>query len=158
VDISENEELFTRIPQLFTALRLNSSTLTWWANYRRIDLEVSMAIVHIERPAELDSTAFETFMPPPVADLPRPTLGSVEAWVAPGGAVETGTWEATPGTFVRAIVDAEFCHFLSGHATFVTEGGRRFEFKAGDAAYFPPRTLGRWTIHKTLRKTYCIWR
>jgi uncharacterized protein len=124
-----------------------------------IDLEVvAMAIVHIERPADLESTAFETFTPPPMGDLPRPTLGSVEAWVAPDGAVETGTWEATPGTFARAIVDAEFCHFVRGHATFVTEDGRRFEFKAGDAAYFPPRTFGLWTIHKTLRKTYCIWR
>jgi uncharacterized protein len=123
------------------------------------DLEViSMTIVHIERPAGLDPSAFETFMPPPIGDLPRPTLGSVETWAAPDGAVETGTWEATPGTFARAIVDAEFCHFVRGHATFVTEDGRRFEFKAGDAAYFPPRTLGLWTIHETLRKTYCIWR
>ena len=58
----------------------------------------------------------------------------------------------------RAIIDAEFCHFISGHATFVTEEGRRLEFQAGDAAYFPPRTQGTWTIHQTLRKTYCIWR
>jgi uncharacterized cupin superfamily protein len=117
-----------------------------------------MTIVHIERPADLGRSAFEVFMPPPVSDLPRPTLGSVAAWVAPDRSVETGTWEATPGTFARAIVDAEFCHFISGHATFVTEEGRRFEFKAGDAAYFPPRTHGTWTIHQTLRKTYCIWR
>jgi uncharacterized cupin superfamily protein len=124
-----------------------------------IDVEViSMTIVHIERPAGLDPSAFETFTPPPIGDLPRPTLGSVESWAAPDGAVETGTWEATPGTFARAIVDAEFCHFVRGHATFVTEDGRRFEFRAGDAAYFPPRTLGLWTIHETLRKTYCIWR
>jgi uncharacterized protein len=119
---------------------------------------VSMTIVHIERPADLDPTAFETFTPPPVGDLPQPTLGSVEAGGAPDGTVETGTWEATPGTFARAVVDAEFCHFVRGRATFVTPDGRRFEFKAGDAAYFPPRTLGLWTIHETLRKTYCIWR
>jgi hypothetical protein len=88
-----------------------------------------MRIVHIERPADLGSSAFEVFIPPPVGDLPRPTLGSVEAWAAPDGAVETGTWEATPGTFARAIIDAEFCHFVRGRATFVTEDGRRFEFK-----------------------------
>src|SRR5215472_15874132 len=96
----------------------------------------AMTIVHIEWPAYLGRSAFEVFMPPPVSDLPRPTLGSVAAWVAPGGSVETGTWEATPGTVARAIVGAEFCHFISGHATFFTEEGRRFEFKAGDAAYF----------------------
>ena len=117
-----------------------------------------MTIVHIERPADLSRSVFEVFTPPPAGDLPRPTLGSAAAWVAPDGSVETGTWEATPGTFARAIVDAEFCHFISCRATFVTEEGRRFEFQAGDAAYFPPRTRGTWTIHQTLRKTYCIWR
>jgi uncharacterized cupin superfamily protein len=117
-----------------------------------------MTIVHIERPSDLASSVFETFTPPPVSDLSRPTLGSVEAWAAPDGAVETGTWEATPGTFARAIVDAEFCHFVQGHATFVAEDGRRYDFKAGDAAYFPANTKGLWTIHQTLRKTYCIWR
>jgi len=118
----------------------------------------SMSIVHIERPADLDPSAFDLFQPPPVGDLPRPTLGTAEAWAAPDGAIETGTWEATPGSFVRAVVDAEFCHFVRGRATFITDDGRRLEFKAGDAAYFPPRTGGTWTIHETLRKTYCIWR
>jgi uncharacterized cupin superfamily protein len=47
---------------------------------------------------------------------------------------------------------------VSGHATFVTEDGRRFELRSGDAVFFPPRTRGTWTIHQTLRKTYCIWR
>jgi uncharacterized cupin superfamily protein len=51
-----------------------------------------------------------------------------------------------------------FCHFVRGRATFVTEDGRRYEFTAGDAAYFPPRTRGTWTVHETLRKTYCVWR
>jgi uncharacterized cupin superfamily protein len=117
-----------------------------------------MTIVHIERPSKLAATAFETFVPPPVGGLPRPTLGSVQSWGAADGGVETGTWEATPGTFARAIINAEFCHFIRGRATFVTEEGRRFQFEAGDAAYFPPRTRGTWTIHETLRKTYCIWR
>jgi uncharacterized cupin superfamily protein len=117
-----------------------------------------MAIVHIERPAELDAGSFETFIPPRVGELPQPRLGSVEAWAAPDGTLETGCWEATPGTFARAIVDAEFCHFVRGRATFAHADGRSYEFKAGDAAYFPPRTRGTWTIHETLRKTYCIWR
>jgi hypothetical protein len=37
-------------------------------------------------------------------------------------------------------------------------GVQSFHFRAGDAAYFPPLTRGIWTIHETLRKTYCIWR
>ncbi len=117
-----------------------------------------MSIVHIERPVDVAREQFETFVPPAVGDLPAPTLGSAEAWAAADGAVETGTWEASPGTFARAIRDAEFCHFVSGRASFVTADGRRYEFRGGDAAYFPPRTEGVWTIHETLRKTYCIWR
>ena len=117
-----------------------------------------MAIVHIERPSELTADKFEVFVPPSVGDLPQPLLGSLQSWAAPDGAVETGTWQATPGTFARAVVSAEFCHFITGRATFLTEEGQRLEFKAGDAAYFPPRTRGTWTIHETVRKTYCIWR
>ena len=117
-----------------------------------------MPIVHIQQPIELERGAFEVSKPPPVGNHLQPTLGCVVAHAAPDGAVETGTWEATPGSFARAIADAEFCHFVRGRATFVTEDGRRYEFSAGDAAYFPPRTRGRWTIHETLRKTYCIWR
>jgi uncharacterized cupin superfamily protein len=119
---------------------------------------MTMSIVHIERPIDLERSSFEVFTPPPVGNHPQPTLGSVGAYAAPDGAVETGTWEATPGTFARAVADAEFCHFIRGRATFLTEDGRRYEFKAGDAAYFPPRTRGTWTIHETLRKTYCVWR
>jgi hypothetical protein len=55
------------------------------------DLEViSMTIVHIERPAGLDRSAFETFMPLPVGDLPRPTLGSVKSCDADSQANNTG--------------------------------------------------------------------
>lgn len=118
-----------------------------------------MSIVHIVAPALLPSARFEQGpTPPPVNDGPTPTLASFPAFEASDGSVNTGTWEATPGVFSRAIVDAEFSHFIAGHATFVTEDGRHFEFRGGDAAYFPPRTRGVWTIHDTLRKTYCIWR
>lgn len=116
-----------------------------------------MSIVHIEQPIKLDRSRFEVLTPPPVGDHPQPTLGTLEAFAATDGTVATGTWEATPGTFARAVAKAEFCHFVSGRATFVTADGRTYEFKAGDAAYFPPNTRGKWTIHETLRKTYCTW-
>ena len=118
-----------------------------------------MSIVHIVAPALLPAAEFESGpVPARVGDSPSPNLSSKEAFAAPDGAVKTGTWEASPGRFARAVVDAEFSHFIAGRATFVTEDGRRFEFRAGDAAYFPPRTRGIWTIHETLRKTYCVWR
>jgi len=118
-----------------------------------------MGIVHIVSPAQLPIAQFDRATnPPPVGSSPVPQLSSKEAFASADGAVETGIWEASPGRFERAVLDAEFTHFISGHATFVTEDGQKFEFRAGDAAYFPPATRGTWTIHENLRKTYCVWR
>ena len=118
-----------------------------------------MGIVHIVGPARVPSAQFAAGpTPPPVGDSPSPRLATREAFESPDGSVSTGIWEATPGRFARAIVDAEFAHFISGHATFACADGQTFEFRGGDAAYFPPLTRGTWTIHETLRKTYCVWR
>ena len=118
-----------------------------------------MGIVHIVTPGQLPAAQFEPGpRPPAVENAPSPQLSSKQAFASPDGKVTTGTWEATPGRFARAVVDAEFSHFISGRATFVTEDGQTFEFRAGDAAYFPPRTRGIWTIHETLRKAYCVWK
>ncbi len=118
-----------------------------------------MGIVHIIAPARAAAGEFgEPVTPAPVGSAPSPQLVTLAAFDAEDGSVSTGTWEASPGVFARAVVDAEFSHFVAGHATFVTADGQSFEFRAGDAAYFPPHTQGVWTIHETLRKTYCIWR
>lgn len=118
-----------------------------------------MSIVHIVAPARLAADQFgKPTTPPPVGSAPPPRLATRSAFEADDESVSTGTWEASPGIFARAIVDAEFSHFITGHATFVTAEGQRFEFRGGDAAYFPPNTKGVWTIHETLRKTYCLWR
>jgi uncharacterized protein len=120
---------------------------------------VVMGIIHIVAPARLPAAQFEAgAAPPAVGNSPSPRLSSKEAFASPDGAVSTGTWEASPGRFARAVADAEFCHLIAGRATFITDAGRTFEFRAGDAAYFPPLTRGIWTIHEALRKTYCVWR
>jgi len=118
-----------------------------------------MTIIHIAAPGKLSAAQFTPpLTPPAVRGQPTPQLSSCPAFESHDGSVSTGTWEATPGVFARAVVDAEFSHFIAGRATFTLEDGRRFEFSAGDAAYFPPHTRGVWTIHETLRKTYCVWR
>ncbi len=118
-----------------------------------------MAIVHISAPAGILSQDFEVGASPAPVDVSAvPRLSTCEAFESPSGDVSTGTWEASPGSFRRAIMDSEFSHFLAGRATFVTDEGQSFEFRAGDAAYFPPFSRGLWTIHETLRKTYCIWK
>ena len=118
-----------------------------------------MGIVHIVAPARLTADDLAPAgTPPTVGNAAAVRLASKQAFAAPDGAVQVGTWEATPGRFVRAVFDAEFSQFLAGRATFVSEDGRSFEFRAGDAAYFPANTRGIWTIHETLRKTYVVWR
>ena len=118
-----------------------------------------MSIVHITAPARTPSDEFGLAVTPPrVGGAPTPHLFTKEEFAAPDGSVNVGTWEATPGCFARAIVDAEFSQFVAGHATFVTDAGMEYQFRAGDAAYFPPNTKGVWTIHEKLRKTYVVWR
>jgi uncharacterized cupin superfamily protein len=67
---------------------------------------------------------------------------------------EAGIWECTPGTWVRQVMDAEFCTFLSGHAIFTPENREPIEIRAGDVVYFPRESKGTWQILETVRKTY----
>jgi hypothetical protein len=102
-----------------------------------------MSIIHIVAAADLAAGRFgKPVTPAAVGDSPSPRLATREVFEAHDGSVSTGTWEATPGVFARAIVDAEFSHFVAGLATVVTADGQRYEFRAGDAAYFPPHTKG----------------
>jgi uncharacterized cupin superfamily protein len=118
-----------------------------------------MSIVHIKAPMQTPLAAFGAAVTaPPVGDAPRVQLFTKDEFEAADGSVEAGTWEATPGRFARSIINAEFAQFLAGHATFTTAAGIAYEFRAGDAAYFPPNTQGVWTIHDTVRKTFVIWR
>jgi hypothetical protein len=118
-----------------------------------------MGIVHIVAPAGIPGQDFAAgAAPAAVGASPVPRLATREAYESPSGDISTGTWEASPGVFRRAIMDSEFSHFIAGRAAFVTDDGQRFEFRAGDAAYFPPFSRGVWTIHETLRKTYCVWK
>src|ERR1700750_2028667 len=114
-----------------------------------------MAIIHINAPAAVASEKLDPAGTPANPDGGQVVrLSKQEAFAAPDGRMKTGIWEATPGRFRRAVMDAEFSHFIAGHATFTADDGQVVEFREGDAAYSPPRTLGTWTIHATLRKTY----
>lgn len=100
----------------------------------------------------------EPVTPAAVGSAPAAKLFTKEAFAKPDDSLQMGTWEATPGQFRRSIVDAEFANFMSGRASFLTDQGVSYEFRAGDSAYFPPNTRGVWTVHETVRKTYVIWR
>jgi len=118
-----------------------------------------MSIVHIRAPGSIPLSQFARATPPAVgAGKEAPTLATLEAYAAADQTVRVGTWEASPGQFRRAVVDAEFSHFIAGHATFECDDGQRYEFRAGDAAFFPPSTKGTWTVHAAVRKTYVVFR
>jgi uncharacterized protein len=118
-----------------------------------------MTIHHIKSPALFGADMLSPLgSPPNPAGGERVQLSNRGAFSAHDGSVETGTWQATPGQFRRAVMDAEFSHFVAGRATFLADDGQTLEFAAGDAAYFPPFSRGTWIIHETLRKTYVVWR
>lgn len=117
-----------------------------------------MRIVHIAAPAAVPSAQLTPAGTPPNPEGGEAVrLAKQEAFSSPDGRVKTGVWEGTPGRFRRAVLDAEFSHFIAGHATFEADDGQRVEFRAGDAAFFPPNTRGTWIIHTTLRKSYVVW-
>jgi uncharacterized cupin superfamily protein len=68
--------------------------------------------------------------------------------------VEAGVWECSPGVWRRQVLQAELCHFVSGHAFFTPENGERIEIRAGDAVFFPPNSRGVWDVRETIRKSY----
>jgi hypothetical protein len=118
-----------------------------------------MTINHIKSPAQFGAEMLSALgSPPNPAGGQQVQLSKRDGYAAPDGSVETGTWQSTPGQFRRAVMDAEFSHFVAGRATFLADDGQRLEFAAGDAAYFPPFSRGTWIIHETLRKTYVVWR
>lgn len=69
---------------------------------------------------------------------------------------DAGVWECTPGTWKRAVKNAEFAHFVKGRCEFHHEDGTVLEIAAGDAVYFPANTRGTWNVIETVRKTYFL--
>jgi uncharacterized cupin superfamily protein len=69
---------------------------------------------------------------------------------------DIGVWEASPGTFRRAVTSGEYMHILGGHADFVFDDGRTITLKSGDTVVFPAHTQGIWHVHQALRKIYVL--
>lgn len=82
-------------------------------------------------------------------------LDEVLAGASQWGRIDTGVWEATPGT-TKSIkgVSFEFCHILSGRAEITEDGGATYTFGAGDSFVMKPGFTGQWKTLETLRKIY----
>ena len=74
----------------------------------------------------------------------------------PDGRAESGVWACTPGKWRCTVTSDEFCHFLSGRATYVHDSGDVIEIAPDTAAFFPRGWTGTCTVHQTVRKIYLI--
>ena len=74
---------------------------------------------------------------------------------ARGGEVNTGIWQATPGTY-RSIKGElfEFCHILEGVVELTEENGETRTFRKGDSFLMKPGFKGIWKTIETVRKIY----
>ncbi len=73
------------------------------------------------------------------------------------GASQHGVWQCTPGVWRRQVMQAEFCHFLSGEAIFRPDDGEPVHIKGGDTVYFPARSGGIWEILSECEKVYIVF-
>lgn len=70
-----------------------------------------------------------------------------------------GIWECTPGTWKRAVKEAEYSYFIKGRGRFIPDNNQpEIEFKKGDGLYFPENTTGTWIIEETVLKSYTIFK
>jgi uncharacterized cupin superfamily protein len=94
---------------------------------------------------------------PPGADPPSGSRAATLE-LSDDGAVRTGIWECTPGSFASARDGfCELMHFVAGDATIVDErDGTRHEIGPGSVLFVPDGWRGRWEIRETVRKTYAI--
>ncbi|WP_442921249.1 cupin domain-containing protein [Mesorhizobium sp. Cs1299R1N1] len=60
--------------------------------------------------------------------------------------------ERGAGEWPYTTAGLEFCQILSGHGSFVPEGGEPIPLNSGDVILFYPRTAGRWIVVETLKE------
>jgi uncharacterized cupin superfamily protein len=78
-----------------------------------------------------------------------------ELWESPTGVARTGIWQASPGSFRGARVDAlEVCYIISGSATIVSDDGQETRVEPGSLFALPIGWTGTWHVHSTIRKAY----
>ena len=77
-----------------------------------------MTIIHIKAAGSIPLTQFARAAAASAVPGTEAPLLSTCAYATEDTSLRVGTWEAAPGRFRRAVVDAEFSHFIAGHATF----------------------------------------
>jgi len=108
------------------------------------------------KPEILMSTAVGKPVPQPLGE-PVSVVRSASLVSSARSSNRIGVWECSPGRWRRQIVQAEFCHFVEGSATFTPDAGEPIEIVAGDVVHFPENSLGVWDIHETCRKIFMVF-
>lgn len=104
--------------------------------------------------------AIAAFAPKPTALTPGQSEGVIDVWTAPGaspGPIETGIWEATPGSFTASRDGFhELCYLVSGRVTLVEDDAEPLELQAGDLFVTPAGWRGVWHVHESVRKVFVV--
>lgn len=114
-------------------------------------------VVHLQTAHKILRRDMEVIEAKTPEGAPTSVQARLQAYAQADPSIRCGTWEALPGTWRREIAASEFCHFVSGRATYTPDEGDPVEFVAGDAAFFPANSHGTWVVHDTLRKTYLVF-
>lgn len=115
---------------------------------------MTAATISLFHPNDLLALAAAT----PVAEPLGEPVSQVRSVSIPGvGASQHGVWHCTPGIWRRQVVQAEFCHFLSGEAIFRPDKGEPVHITEGAAVYFPPKSSGTWEILRDSQKIFIVF-
>ena len=114
-------------------------------------------MISLEHFGDLLTRDIGPFAPKPTSIEGDQQEASETLWTSPGGGMETGIWECTPGRFTAdRSTTSEMCHIISGRVEMRTQDGTVRELTAGDLLTLPQGWRGEWVLKETTRKLYVI--
>jgi uncharacterized cupin superfamily protein len=86
----------------------------------------------------------------------KPTMKTWIVSTSSDGAMISGVWEATQGTYHASYAKNEFVHLLEGEIIITPDKGEPMEVGPGDAFVVEAGFEGTWQIKKPVRKHFAI--
>jgi uncharacterized cupin superfamily protein len=87
----------------------------------------------------------------------EPRLRAWNHYSDPSQQFFAGIWTATRGCWRINYSETEFCHLLEGRVALTSQGGRRWEFAAGESFVVPAGFIGTWEVIEDCRKLYAVF-
>jgi len=85
-----------------------------------------------------------------------PTMKTWVLHTSSDGAMISGYWEATPGSYHATYSAYEFVHLIAGRIVITPDGGTPVTVVAGDAFVVEADFKGTWKIEEAVRKHFDI--